>query len=148
MTPLFRSSADVLAELSRMQGLLDQVFRPSGPSSIRLADAGSFPALNVGTTPGSVEVMALAPGLDPQKIEVTVDRGLLVIAGERRGQLPTEGERHSIHARERFAGRFRRVVTLPDDADAARVEASYRDGILRISIAKCESSQPRRVEVQ
>lgn len=148
MTPMFRSSADLFAELNRMQGVLDQVFRPTGPASIRLANAGSFPALNVGTTPTSVEVLALAPGLDPQKLEITVDRGLLVLAGERRSQLPPEGERSTIYARERFTGRFRRVVSLPEDADPARVEATYRDGILRVTVAKRESSRPRRIEVQ
>jgi HSP20 family protein len=52
-----------------------------------------------------------------------------------------------VHAQERFAGKFRRVISLPEDADPAKVEASYRDGILRISIAKRESSKPRRIQV-
>ena len=56
MTPMFPSSANVFAELNRMQNLLDQVFRPSGPASIRLANAGTFPVLNVGATPASVTV--------------------------------------------------------------------------------------------
>jgi HSP20 family protein len=92
-------------------------------------------------------VQALAPGLDPSKLEITVDRGLLVIAGERGSDLPQQGERASVYANERFTGRFRRVVSLPEDADPARVEANYRDGVLRISVAKRESSLPRRIEV-
>jgi HSP20 family protein len=107
----------------------------------------TFPVLNVGTTPASVEVQALAPGLDPSSLEITIDRGLLVIAGERRSELPTSGERSTVYAHERFSGSFRRVVSLPEDADPARVEASYRDGVLRISVAKRESSLPRRIEV-
>jgi HSP20 family protein len=103
--------------------------------------------LNVGHTPDTVEVQALAPGLDPSSIELTVDRGLLVIAGERAAALPAEGERATVHARERFTGRFRRVISLPEDADPAHVDASYRDGILRVTIAKRESSRPRRIEV-
>lgn len=145
MSPLFRSSADLFAELNRMQTLLDRVF--TGPaSSIRSANGG-FPVLNVGTTPTAVEVQALAPGLDPAKLEITVDRGLLAIAGERNGELPPAGERANVYANERFAGKFRRVVSLPEDADANRVDATYRDGVLRISIAKRESSLPRRIEV-
>lgn len=147
MTPMFRSSADLFTELNRMQGLLDQVFRGPGSTSIRSGAAG-FPVLNVGTTPGSVEVMALAPGLDPASLDISIDRGLLVIAGERRSELPQAGERTSVYANERFAGRFRRVLSLPEDADPARVDASYRDGVLRISVAKRESSLPRRIEVQ
>lgn len=146
MNGMFRSSADLFAELNRMQSLLDQVF-PTAQTSIRSGASGGFPVLNVGTTPTSVEVMALAPGLDTSKLEITVDRGLLVIAGERQGQLPPQGERTAVYANERFTGRFRRVVSLPEDADAARVDASYRDGVLRISVAKRESSLPRRIEV-
>lgn len=146
MTAMFRPSADLFAELNRMQSLLDQVF-PSAGSSIRSAPGAGFPVLNVGTTPSAIEVQALAPGLDPSRLELTVDRGLLVIAGERPSALPPAGERTSVYARERFAGKFRRVVSLPEDADPARVEASYRDGVLRISVAKRESSLPRRIEV-
>ena len=146
MYGLFRSSADLFAELDRMQSLLDQVFPASG-SSIRSSTRAGFPVLNVGTTPSSVEVQALVPGLDADKLEITMDRGLLVIAGERARELPAAGDRNNVYANERFAGRFRRVVSLPEDADPARVEASCRDGVLRISVAKRESSLPRRIEV-
>ena len=146
MSPLFRSSADLFAQLDRMQSLFDQVF-PTPGSSIRSVSGSGFPVLNVGTTPASVEIQALAPGLDPARLEITVDRGLLVIAGERASDLPPQGERTSVYANERFTGRFRRVVSLPEDADPARVDASYRDGVLRISVAKRESSLPRRIEV-
>lgn len=146
MRPMFRSSADLFAELNRMQSLLDQVF-PTAGSSIRSQAGAGFPVLNVGTTPSSVEVQALVPGLDAARLEITVDRGLLVIAGERGKELPAAGERNNVYANERFAGRFRRVVSLPEDADPARVEASCRDGVLRISVAKRESSLPRRIEV-
>jgi HSP20 family protein len=148
MNGLFRSSADVFAELNRLQGALEQAFRPQERTSIRALAGTGFPVLNVGTTPETLEVQALAPGLDPGTLEITVDRGLLVIAGERKSQLPAEpNPRVSVYAQERFAGRFRRVVSLPDDADPAKVEATYRDGILRITVAKRESSKPRRIEV-
>ena len=138
MSPMFRPSADLFAELNRMQSLLDQVF-PTPGSSIRSMAGAGFPVLNVGTTPGTVEIQALAPGLNPTRLEITVDRGLLVIAGERASDLPNQGERASVYANERFSGRFRRVVSLPEDADPARVDASYRDGVLRISVARRES---------
>lgn len=146
MAPMFRSSADLFAELNRMQSLLDQVF-PSTGTSIRSTAGSAFPALNVGTTPHAVEVVAMAPGVDPASLDITVDRGLLVIAGERKGELPSRDERATVYANERFTGKFRRVISLPEDADPARVDASYRDGMLRISVAKRASSLPRRIEV-
>lgn len=143
----FRPAADVFSELNRLQNVLDQVFRPAERSSIRALNGANFPVLNVGTTPESIEVMALAPGLDPATLQLSVDRGLLVIAGERKSEVPEDNDSVSVYARERFAGAFRRVVSLPDEADPAKVDATYRDGILRVTVAKRESSRPRRIEV-
>ena len=130
-----------------MQSVLDQVFRPAERSSIRALTGASFPVINVGTTPDSIEVMALSPGLDPASLQLSIDRGLLVISGERKSEVPEPGDKISVYARERFAGNFRRVVSLPDDADPAKVDATYREGILRITVAKRESSKPRRIEI-
>ena len=146
MNSSFRPAADVFSELNRLQGVLDQMFRPAERSSIRALTGASFPVINVGTTPDTIEVMALAPGLDPATMQLSVDRGLLVIAGERKSQLP-ESDDISVYAQERFTGAFRRVVSLPDDADPGKVDASYRDGILRVTVAKRESSKPRRIVV-
>lgn len=143
----FGPATDVFGELSRLQGLLDQVFRPLDRSSIRGQAGSAFPVINVGTTPDTVEVMAIAPGIDPGSLQVTVDRGLLIVAGERQAAVPQGREGLSVHLRERFAGPFRRVVGLPQEADPGKIEATYRDGILRITVGKRESSRPRRIEV-
>jgi HSP20 family protein len=145
MTPMFRSSADLFAELNRVQSMLDRVF-PTPGSSIRSMAGAGFPALNIGSTPAAIEVQALAPGIDPAALQITVDRGLLIIAGERKSEVP-ESDDTSVYAQERFAGAFRRVVSLPEDADPANIEATYRDGILRVTVARRQSSQPRRIEV-
>ena len=144
----FRPATDVFGELNRLQSVLDQVFRPQERSSIRALAGSAFPVINVGATPEAVEIMALAPGLDPASLQVTADRGLLILAGERASALPERREGLGIYAQERFAGSFRRVVSLPEDADPARIEAGYRDGILRITVARRESAKPRRIEVQ
>jgi HSP20 family protein len=143
----FRPAGDIFSELDRLQGVLDQVFRPAERSSIRALTGASFPVINVGTTPDTIEVMALAPGLDPASLQLSIDRGLLVISGDRKSEVPEPGDNISVYARERFVGNFRRVVSLPDDADPGKVDATYRDGILRITVAKRESSKPRRIEV-
>jgi HSP20 family protein len=147
MNASFRPAADMFSELNRLQDVLDQVFRPAERSSIRGLSGASFPVINVGATPDAIEVMALAPGLDPGALQLTVDRGLLIIAGERKSEVPEPGDATSVYAQERFSGNFRRVVSLPDDADPGKVDANYRDGILRVTVAKRESSKPRRIEV-
>jgi len=138
---------DVFAELDRLQREMREAFDLS--PNIRGLGRGSFPALNVGGTPQSVEIFAFAPGLDPATVEVNLDRGVLTIAGERPAQLPSNDEdRAAVHINERFSGRFRRVVSLPDDIDSNGVSADYRDGVLRISAKRHESAQPRRINVQ
>ncbi len=117
--------------------------------SIRGFGRGGFPALNLGGTPQSVEIYAFAPGLDPAKLDVNLDRGVLTIAGERPAELPADDENAAtLHLNERFAGRFRRVVSLADDLDPKGVTADYRDGVLHISVKRRESAQPHRITVQ
>lgn len=145
---MFRSMfpRDVLAELDRLQRDMQATFE-AGPS-IRGFGRGGFPALNVGGTPQSVEIYAFAPGLDPATIEVNLERGVLTVAGDRAADLPGQDEKAAVHINERFAGRFRRVVSLPDDADANAVTAEYRDGVLHVSVKRRESAQPRRIAIQ
>lgn len=146
---LTRFSGDLFAEFEGLQHQIDQLFGTrSWPSSIRAASRGAFPAINMGVTDQAVEIYAFAPGLDPAKIEVQVDKGLLTLSGERAAEAAAPAEQVAIFADERFTGSFRRVVSLPEDADASRVEATYRNGVLRISIPKREASRPKRIEVR
>ena len=145
---MFRSMFpnDIFAEFDRLQRELQQTF--DNVPSIRGIGRGGFPALNVGGTPQSMELYAFAPGLDPSTIEVNLERGVLTIAGERRSDLPTD-EEFSVHINERFAGRFRRVISLPeDDINPSGINAEYRDGVLHVSIKRRESAQPRRISIQ
>ncbi len=137
---------DILAELDSLQREMQQAFSVS--PSIRGFRRGGFPALNVGGTPQSVEVYAFAPGLDPATLDVNLERGLLAISGERKPSLPSQGDKAAVHINERFAGRFRRVVSLPDDVDPNGVSADYREGVLHVSIKRQESAQPRRINIQ
>jgi HSP20 family protein len=92
--------------------------------------------------------VAFAPGLDPSNLNVSNDKGLLTIAGERTtggDQLP-EGARQ--YAQERFTGSFRRVIELPQQADPDKVQARYIVGCLLISVGKRETSKPRAITVQ
>ncbi|MFY9315112.1 MAG: Hsp20/alpha crystallin family protein [Burkholderiales bacterium] len=136
---------DLFGELDRLQRQMQQVFEFS--PSIRGFSRGGFPALNIGTTAGSAEIYAFAPGLDPATIEVTLERGVLSISGERKNGAPTWDAKASVHINERFAGRFHRVVTLSDDLDTNAVNASYRDGVLHVSIRRSEQAQPRRIDI-
>ncbi|NMG31428.1 Hsp20/alpha crystallin family protein [Aromatoleum evansii] len=137
---------DLLSELDRMQREMQQAYEFS--PSIRGLARGGFPAMNVGNTPHSVEIYAFAPGIDPATIDVQLEKGVLTIAGERASVLPPREANATVHIEERFAGRFRRVVTLPDDADPNAVSAKYRDGVLHISVQRRQAAQPRRISIE
>jgi HSP20 family protein len=137
---------DVFAELDRLQREMQQAFEVS--PSIRGLGRGGFPALNVGGTPQSVEIYAFVPGLDPATVDVHLERGVLSLSGERKSTLTPPTEKTIAHINERFTGRFRRVVSLPDDIDPNAVTAHYRDGVLHISVKRRESAQPRRISIQ
>lgn len=131
-------------EFQNLQRELDSLFYPgSGRADIRAVAAGSFPTLNVGSTPDAVHVYLFAPGLDSETLDVSIQRNVLTVSGRREAD-----ENNGYHLRERFAGAFRRAVSLPDDVDPDRVEASYRDGVLAITVAKREASKPRQIDIQ
>ena len=149
----------VQALLSYPGGLFDQIdrlhreiagaFAAEGlPSGIRSVAAGTLPAINVGRTATSVEIYAFAPGLDGARIDVTLDRGVLRIAGERDAAIPGADAHTQVYARERVSGRFARALSLPDDVDPANVKATYVDGVLRVSVGLRESAKPQRIAVQ
>lgn len=135
---------DLFAELDRLQRDMQEAFDLS--PSIRGFARGTFPAINVGGTPRSVEIYAFAPGIDPASIDVQLDKGTLTVAGERKAEeVP---EKATVHINERFAGRFRRVISLPDDVDSDSIDAKYRDGLLHIVIQRKQEAQPRRIAVK
>lgn len=135
-------------QFERLRRELDDVFGVSGlPSSIRSVAPGATPAVNVGRAPKSIEVYVFAPGLDASKTDVTLDRGVLRISGERPSGIP-DNEQVNVYSRERGSGSFMRAVSLPDDIDPGQVRATYRDGVLQVSIARRESAQPKRITVQ
>ena len=137
---------DLFAELDRLQREMQQSYDLS--PSIRGLARGGFPAMNVGGTAKSVEVYAFLPGVDPATVDVQLEKGVLTIAGERRIDRPGQDAKTTLHIDERFAGRFRRVVTLPDDIDPSAVQAKCRDGVLHVSIQRRAAAQPRRIAIQ
>ena len=136
----------LFSELERLQRDFDEWFARGLPSGIRAVAPGTFPPVNIGTTPTSVEVYAFAPGIDAGKADVSIDRGVLTLAGERDTDQGAD-PKASVYGHERQSGSFRRTVSLPDDIDPGQVNASYRDGVLHVSIARQKAAQPRRVQV-
>ncbi len=131
--------------------MLDDLSDWFGPAYGKPAGRGarlrSYPPINMGITDNSVEVYFFVPGMNPDDIDITLEKNLLSITGERKSPVELkEGEKEYLRE-ERFKGKFKRVITLPEDVDPDKTEAVYRDGVLHISIAKREDSQPRQIKL-
>jgi HSP20 family protein len=139
--------------LSPFQSLFDELsrwdrdwFAPSPWfSGIRSVRQGTYPPLNVGSSADSIDVYVFAAGLDPKSLNLSLQQNLLTVSGERKA--PVE-EGATYYRRERFNGPFQRVLTLPDDVDPDKVEASYTDGVLHVRMHRREEVKPRRIQVQ
>lgn len=134
-------------------GLFDQLLRmePAFSSdrsrwsdNIRAASRGSYPPVNVTANENAIVVELHAAGLDPERLSITLQQNVLDISGER-SPITEEGARY--HRRERFRGTFQRSLSLPEDVDPDQVEANYRDGILHIRIARRQTANRRKIDI-
>ena len=132
-------------EFRRIERHMDQMFGAgSWPHGIRAVERGTFPPINIGSTPDRVDVFLFAAGVNPESLDISIQQNLLTVEGERR--LSTE-EGVDYYRKERFNGGFHRVITLPEDVDPEKVNARYRDGVLHITVQRRVSAKPRQIEV-
>jgi HSP20 family protein len=90
-------------------------------------------------------VVADLPGVDSKDIEITADKGVLTVKGERRSEKKSAQE--GFASVERASGTFLRRFTLPESADAEQIKATHVNGVLELSIPKRPQEQPRRISV-
>lgn len=135
---------------NEIRQVFDRLFE-GGPFDQAGADDSSVvtsqwvPSVDVREENDRFVLYADLPGIDPQDIEVSMDKGMLTIKGERRSETSSETERFS--RVERRYGSFHRRFALPDSADPDGIRASGRHGVLEITIPKRPESAPRRIQV-
>ena len=105
---------------------------------------GWSPALDLYQSTDNIVATVELPGMRKEDIEISLQDGMLTIAGERKSETP-EGEK--AERTESYVGKFRRSVSLPTQVDANKVTANYRDGILTITLPKAEEAKPKQIKV-
>jgi len=103
------------------------------------------PAVDIKEETDRFVILADLPGVDPKDIEITMEKGVLTLKGERSTE--KKEEREGFKRIERARGTFYRRFSLPDTADAEKIDAHSRDGVLEIVLPKHEKVQPRRITV-
>lgn len=107
---------------------------------------GVYPPVNVTQDDNNYYVRAELPGIKPSDLSVTALRNRLSITGKR--EIPDEDGKVSYHRKERAQGEFSRSITLPGEVAADKVEASYAEGVLRLTLPKAEETKPRQIAVK
>jgi len=125
-----------------MRRLLESM---SGPM-IREPSAGVFPLMNVTEDSDSYYVRAELPGIRTEDLEISVTGNGISISGERK--IPDAGTDAVYHRKERDAGRFSRMLSLPGQIDSAKAEADVADGVLTVVLPKSETAKPRQIAIK
>lgn len=142
-------------EMETLRREIDRAFDEFGLHSDRFSQVAflpgrqprQYPLINLHEDKDNLYVEALAPGADPNSLNLTVVRNSLIISGEKRhSQKDIQAE--AFHRSERAAGKFVRSIELPLEVDEGKVKAEYKNGLLVVSLPKAEKAKPRQIAVQ
>ena len=125
--------------------LFDDFFNRS--SFGRFFEGGDWlPAMDVSETGKEIIIHAEVPGMDSKDIEISLNRRLLTVKGEKKQE--HEDKEKSYHRIERSYGSFTRSFELSADVDADKVKANYKDGVLKLSLPKTKEQSVKKIEVK
>ena len=133
-------------ELERMRRDMDRLTEGLTRGLWREPMAGVFPLMNVTEDKDNYYVRAELPGLKANDLDISVTGDTLSISGERK--IPVEDEKAQYHRREREAGKFSRIVSLPAQIDTGKVEARCNDGVLTVVLPRAQAAKPKQIAVK
>jgi HSP20 family protein len=114
---------------------------------IRGEDGGEWlPSLDVGETKNEIVVNAEMPGMDPKNIDISLSDGLLTIKGEKKQE--KEEKEENYHLVERSYGSFTRSIRLPHEVQSDKINASYKNGVLKVVLPKSEEAKKKEVKIK
>jgi HSP20 family protein len=138
-----------LRELEDFQSRILSAFRPAVSRDEKGRESfGSewSPLVNIAEDESEYLITAELPEVNKEDVKVTVENGVLAIKGKR--QFQNEEKTKKYHLVERSYGSFERVFSLPTDGDPGKVNAEFKDGILKVHVAKSEKARPKQIEVK
>ncbi len=133
-------------ELDRMRREMERLFGEIDRGGFTGPTAGVFPLMNLTENPDTYIVRAELPGMKADEIDISVTQDNLSISGERK--IPAESADAKYHRKERDAGKFSRIVSLPGPVNTEKVEASSVNGILTVVFPKAEEAKPKQITIK
>jgi HSP20 family protein len=138
---------DPFRDLMSIQNELNRLFGRTYAGADAGGESGSWvPAMDIYETEDRFVVHVELPGIEPDSVDLSVEDATLTIRGER--SFYTEANEESFHRVERRYGTFSRSLTLPQTADAERIDAAFDKGVLTIEVPKVEQAKPRRIQIK
>jgi HSP20 family protein len=143
-----RRPVDSLSNLRRLNSMLDDAFSvwPFQSQENGALTSSWLPATDVFEDKDAVKIVAEVPGVRPEDVKISLENNLLTIRGEKRQQAEEKTER--VHRYERSYGSFERTFSLPTTVDPEKIDASYANGLLTVTIPKAERARPREIPVK
>lgn len=133
-------------ELERMRRQMDWLTEGFTGRLSREPIAGVFPLMNVTEDNDNYYIRAELPGIKADELDISVTGNTLSIAGERKRTPDNENAKY--HRREREAGKFSRIISLPTQIDTGKTEASSANGVLKVVLPKAEAAKPKQITVK
>jgi len=93
-------------------------------------------------------IKADLPAIDKNDVKVTVEDGVLTVSGERKSEQTEENDAKTYHRVERVYGSFTRQFNLPEEVDAAKVKATYNEGVLEVHLPKSPEAKPQHIDIK
>ncbi len=142
---------DPFKELDEMQNRLSTLFgrapvRKNGEKQESLTVAEWSPLVDISEDEKEYLIKAELPEVKKEDAKVSVQNDVLTISGERKYEKEEKGKKY--HRVERAYGSFERSFTLPEDADASKIAAEFKDGVLKVHLPKSEKPKPKSIEVK
>jgi HSP20 family protein len=143
----FSQALDPSRELTDIQTQMNRLFDNflGQPVTSGVMERAWAPAVDVYETKDAVVVTAELPGLNEKEIQLAITDDLLTIRGERHWSDEARGASH--YRQERWFGKFERVIALPIPVDTGKVKATYRDGVLTVTLPKSDGLKPREIKI-
>lgn len=137
---------DPFFDMSKTLDEVDRIFNAANrPLGLRSVPRGTFPTINIYDQGESAVLVAEIPGIDPNELELTVLNDTVTIKGERQFEGNDEDR---VYRKERWSGEFSRTLTLPDAVDPNKVNAQYKNGVLRVTLEKAEKARAKKIQIK
>jgi HSP20 family protein len=127
-------------------GLFDRFFEDFELPSPFSEELTFMPAFDVSETENELIVKGEVPGMDQKDIDINLSDGLLTIKGEKKHEKEDKNENY--HCVERHYGKFSRTMRVPFEAEADKVDATYKNGVLKVTLPKSETAKPKKIEIK